>query len=734
MMSRSIRSTFRLLILTLLALLMIPLTQAQSPPNVTIRHIEATAKENGEVRVSTIVSVHTAEGLPISNLRSNDFTVLEGNTAINSNELTVALATNPTNTILLIDTSSNMASPDSEGIRAIDRAKDAVVGFIDKLQEGDQIAVYEYSNQLSLAQDFTFDHNLAIDQGVATLNAHQDEGACLSDALLQIVDLAADIQQKQQVVIVLTGNPDSAAEGECSGTTLNDVLATVTTFGNRPSIFIAGFGNRIDQDDLSLLTRLTGGQSLLTPDPKTLTEPLMVILDQLQNQYEVSYPTQSDSGSVEVTVKENNSQQSDRRQVLIPAAIEPTPTPVPQFLIELTADPPVEGKVKIKVNILDDITLEKTELFINNELEKKAVSPPFDLFEIDVIELGSGVHNIRVEATDENGVTASAETQLTLTIPPTPIPTLPPEPKPVEATTPTDNSGVTGSIPILAIILIGAGVIVFLIFLGLIVWFFLSQSKQPAPAPIPVYSPSPAPPPIMPMITVDDISIPPLADTGKTIFEDSIPPFKATLKVTKGSNFLSQTTFELDKSEIKIGRNAGTTFNDIHINDKRVSRSHAKILYRDHQFFVQDLASSSGSWINNKKIEAHINVKLQNESTIKIGPKVEFEFSAFDKDETMLAVEFAEFGVDQDRTILDGEINIDLGKTIDELNPDVVKAIRDIKKADRSSTTSQTNVDQGFYLPDDDENKTEDVAQADDENKTEDEAQADEEGKTKRNF
>ncbi len=687
MMSRSIRFTFILSILTLVVFLVIPLAQAQSPTDVTIRHIEATAKENGEVRVSAFVSVHTAEGSPILNLQTDDFTVLEGNTAINSNELTVTPATNPTSIILLIDTSSNMADPDPEGIRAIDRVKDATVKFIDKLQEGDQIAVYEYSNKISASQDFTFDHNLAIDRGIAMLNTHQDEGACLYDALLQIVSVALDIQQNQQVVIVLTGNPDSATEGGCSGTTLDDVLATVTTSGNRPSIFIVGFGNKINQDDLSLLTRLTGGQSLLAPDPNTLTELLLIILEQLQRQYELSYPTQAGSGSVEVTVKENNSLQSDRRQVLLPAAIEPTPTPVPQFLIELTTAQPVEGKVEIKVNIPGDIALEKTELFIDNELKTKVISPPFDLFEIDVIELGSGVYNVRVEATNENGMTASAETQLTLTIPPTPIPTLPPETELVEAKATADNLGGIGSIPIISISLIGAGVLLFLIFVGLLIgWFFLSQSKQPLPPPS--FPASPNPPPINPMITVDEG----MEDSDKTWDEGiSTPTHKAKLMVIDGANFLSQSTFELDKFEIKIGRNTDTILNDIHISDKRVSRSHAQILYRDHQFFIKDMKSATGTRINNKKIEADIDIKLQHGNKIKIGPKVEFKF------------EFADF--DKDKTLLDGEFGFDLGKTVPD--PNAAKSIRDREETEDISTTSKTNNNQDFYLPDD-EGKTKD--------------------------
>ena len=66
-------------------------------------------------------------------------------------------------------------------------------------------------------------------------------------------------------------------------------------------------------------------------------------------------------------------------------------------------------KLIVTVDVPENVALEKTELYLNNKLIEKIVSSPFDQFEVNVNDLGSGKHNIRVEAVDENGVTASAE-------------------------------------------------------------------------------------------------------------------------------------------------------------------------------------------------------------------------------------------------------------------------------------------------------------------------------------
>jgi pSer/pThr/pTyr-binding forkhead associated (FHA) protein len=57
--------------------------------------------------------------------------------------------------------------------------------------------------------------------------------------------------------------------------------------------------------------------------------------------------------------------------------------------------------------------------------------------------------------------------------------------------------------------------------------------------------------------------------------------------------------FPLDKPVVRIGRNLE---NDLVLNHPTVSRFHAEIQYKERQFILVDKNSSSGTYLNNRKI------------------------------------------------------------------------------------------------------------------------------------
>ena len=60
---------------------------------------------------------------------------------------------------------------------------------------------------------------------------------------------------------------------------------------------------------------------------------------------------------------------------------------------------------------------------------------------------------------------------------------------------------------------------------------------------------------------------------------------------------------------------------DVTINDRQVSSTHAQIVYDGTHLFVQDLGSSNGTYVNNKKLDHGQSVK------IVIGDKIRFSTS-----------------------------------------------------------------------------------------------------------
>lgn len=85
----------------------------------------------------------------------------------------------------------------------------------------------------------------------------------------------------------------------------------------------------------------------------------------------------------------------------------------------------------------------------------------------------------------------------------------------------------------------------------------------------------------------------------------------AKLIITLDGQLLSE--FELDKERITIGRKP---HNDIPIDNLAISREHAAITTFHNDTFVEDLASTNGTLVNNQPITKHV---LHHGDQIKIG-------------------------------------------------------------------------------------------------------------------
>ena len=82
-------------------------------------------------------------------------------------------------------------------------------------------------------------------------------------------------------------------------------------------------------------------------------------------------------------------------------------------------------------------------------------------------------------------------------------------------------------------------------------------------------------------------------------------------------------TIETEKAEITIGRNPA---NDIHIDNLGVSKQHAKIIKQDGGFVVEDLNSTNGTFIKDKRVAKAV---LNNNDEIHIGKhSLQIQFKA----------------------------------------------------------------------------------------------------------
>src|SRR5262249_29915863 len=75
--------------------------------------------------------------------------------------------------------------------------------------------------------------------------------------------------------------------------------------------------------------------------------------------------------------------------------------------------------------------------------------------------------------------------------------------------------------------------------------------------------------------------------------------------------------FPLDQDRTTLGRN---TDSSIPLTGKQVSRQHAYIYRQDDQFFLQDLGSSNGTFLNGKRLAPNAPSPLTERDTFQIGP------------------------------------------------------------------------------------------------------------------
>ena len=73
---------------------------------------------------------------------------------------------------------------------------------------------------------------------------------------------------------------------------------------------------------------------------------------------------------------------------------------------------------------------------------------------------------------------------------------------------------------------------------------------------------------------------------------------------------------ELEGEVTFLGR---ASDNDIQIKDRSISRKHLKIIEKNSRFFIEDLGSENGTWINGKPIKPGYEFEVEEGLPIAIG-------------------------------------------------------------------------------------------------------------------
>ncbi len=81
--------------------------------------------------------------------------------------------------------------------------------------------------------------------------------------------------------------------------------------------------------------------------------------------------------------------------------------------------------------------------------------------------------------------------------------------------------------------------------------------------------------------------------------------------------------YVLEGGELRVGRSSRC---DVVIIHPEVSRSHARLVWQGDTFWVEDLSSTNGTWVNGRRLPPHEPVALKPGDVIGLGPNVRLHY------------------------------------------------------------------------------------------------------------
>ncbi len=178
----------------------------------------------------------------------------------------------------------------------LDAARDAALGFLDLLVEGDEGLVVTFSDSVTVAQGLTNDPGA---MRAAIEGVRAEGGTALYDAIYRASDLLGRFEGRR-VMVLLSDGRDEAANGLEPGSFHTIEEALDRALRNEVMIFAIGFGRRLEhaldfygrEPLASILRRLgeaTGGRVLFSVRPGQLRKAFDDVAQDLRHQYALAY-------------------------------------------------------------------------------------------------------------------------------------------------------------------------------------------------------------------------------------------------------------------------------------------------------------------------------------------------------------------------------------------------------------------------------------------------------------
>ncbi|MBV9602525.1 MAG: FHA domain-containing protein [Chloroflexi bacterium] len=246
---------------------------------------------------------------------------------------------------------------------------------------------------------------------------------------------------------------------------------------------------------------------------------------------------------------------------------------------------------------------QQVEFLVDGKSQGVKTAAPF-AFDWDTSAAGAGAHTLVFRATDTGG--SAVDKQLAVQVAatssgPTPVPTG------ITVASGSSNLGAGLRPQVPPFVLIGAGILGLLVLASAGVYvFFAVRDRQPEKARVPV----PVVAEVVPAVEEKTEFI------GRVPLENLTMVSSRRVQVLPKACLLVKPDREIELSRFKetvIGRDAS---NAAYVDDRQVSRHHARILAVDGDFWIEDLNSTNGTRVNGATVTKQ---KLANNDLINIG-------------------------------------------------------------------------------------------------------------------
>lgn len=610
---------------------------AQSTPDLITHYVEVTPAEDGiSYNINAYFSVLDSLGNPIKDLKQEAFSIQEDGLKVEIQNLRAMAKEDPTNIVLVMDTSKNMAEIE------MTNAKSAAIAFVSGLNPNDRVALITFDTAVkNQIDEFTTDRQKIIDR-INKFTVTRDVGACIYDAVYSAINLFSAQPTGSRAVILFTNNSeDTTSTGAiCSTKATADKVIEIASEGElRAPIYTIGLDldleSKIEKDieNIAILKSFatkTGGLYTDLASSSNLTNTFQLLSDQLHSQYILTYNSTSKPGAHNLTVNINTPGTPDQQPV--PLGSDTRQFSLSALPIIVTFTSPLEGEtISDSLNIAVSLTtqgetvIERVVFEVNGAKAGADDTKPYGL-ELDAKQYPTGILNISaiVYGKDNvelaripslNIIRADATEAASIVIPPETIPTT------------TVASEDTKPVMLVAIALGG----IVIVAIALLIFILARQQIHDK----------------VRDDDWDDTTIPQIQSLSAFRNADE---YRAEDTRESGTGALGALTVEASDDTSVIGHRfeimETTTLgrsadNDINFpKDNPVSRQHAEIFERDGSLFLREIESMDSSGKSKSpKYGTSINdtplgsepVLLKTGDEILLGKRVRLRFEAFEK-------------------------------------------------------------------------------------------------------